>query len=494
MRLQLASPLIVLMALSSTDTASAQDLAKLNGLLPSDANAAAVIHVKKLLNSPKAVAEKWRSQAEEKFLSGAGTIPPNVDTVAIASLVRPGANEEVWSVMAFPAPVPGVIKQVARMEQAPTQTIKGHAAVRSHRDAYVVEVDGMIAVRRPAVRQETAKWIAGVGKKSELNSAFLRDALQTEAHIVLAADLEDTVDPARGAVFLRTVPAFKTDAPKRIAAGKLLKSLAGVSLRTTVTQETQVEVDIQFREALDDQAGDIVKPLFLAVLDELGAAIPEFEQANVRVAGNTATLATAFSDESFRRLLTLIAQPPHPHEQQANAAEPPKEPSRADRLKYSKKYLASANRTLDDLRRLSSRAKDYAKTAMWHDNAARKIDNLPAFAVDSELLEYGAKMSKYLRALAASLRGEGVKVNAQAKSVTYNVNYNPGWGAFNIWGGAGYQPPSYNVESNLQQVREKQAATIAAGADDRTAIWKLISNAGADIKRSMRKKYGPSFD
>ena len=37
------------------------------------------------------------------------------------------------------------------------------------------------------------------------------------------------------------------------------------------------------------------------------------------------------------------------------------------------------------------------------------------------------------RALAASLRGVVVDVNTQERSVTYNTNYDPGWGAVSIF-------------------------------------------------------------
>lgn len=458
-------------------------------LLPPESNTVMAVHVQQLLDSPKAKAENWRQKAEELFLSGAGAVPPHVESVLIGSLIRPAISQEVWAVTTFPSPQPAVVRLLAKLEGSATQSIEGHSAMRSVQDAYVVQVGEQIAIRRPAIRQETARWLRNTAASVEL-SALLQQELAVETQLLMAMDLRDMADPGRTAVFLRSVESLDKDVPKRLAVAKLIKSLRGVSLRCDVTNEIAFTVAIHFDDEVG-KLGDEVKAVFLAVIDHLGASLPEFEAATLSVQEKSVMLSAAFSDDSFRRVLTLLMNPMGTAVQPDQ--QPSVEPTRVDRLKNSEKYLQAVNRAVDDLKRLSGRAQSYAKSAMWHENAARKIDQLRVFAVDRELLEYGAEVSKYLRGLAASLRGEGVKVDTQERSVTYQLHYQPAWGGFNIWGGVGYRPAAVNVDSNLRQVRERQAALVAAGADDRKQIWGFIDAERTSILAKMRARYGRTF-
>jgi hypothetical protein len=160
----------------------------------------------------------------------------------------------------------------------------------------------------------------------------------------------------------------------------------------------------------------------------------------------------------------------------------------------SKKYLARIDRSLADLKSSLRRAKDYERTAKWHDTYAEKIDDLPIAGVDPELLEYGSSVSSKLRALAASLRGQAVEVNTQQRSVTWNVNVDPGAVAASWWGGAGYRAPTWQATSNLQEVRQSQAAAISNGSEQRLAIWQMIDDEAAQVRLRMSQKYGPAFD
>jgi hypothetical protein len=156
----------------------------------------------------------------------------------------------------------------------------------------------------------------------------------------------------------------------------------------------------------------------------------------------------------------------------------------------SKRYLTTIERTLADLKRSLNRAKEYERTAKWHETFADKIDHLPIAGVDPALLEYGSSISSKLRGLAASLRGQGVEVNAQQRSVTWNVNVDPGAVAASWWGAAGYRPPTWQATSNLEQVRQRQAEAISRGAEQRLAIWQIIDDETSEIRRTMQQKHG----
>ncbi len=64
--------------------------------------------------------------------------------------------------------------------------------------------------------------------------------------------------------------------------------------------------------------------------------------------------------------------------------------------------------------------------------------------------------------MAASLKGVAVEVDTVGKSLVWKSTFDPGYTEANIWGGLGYRAPSVQVDSNLQQVREKQADAVIA--------------------------------
>jgi len=147
---------------------------------------------------------------------------------------------------------------------------------------------------------------------------------------------------------------------------------------------------------------------------------------------------------------------------------------------------------LKDLTRANRSAKDYARTATWHDNFANKIDQLSTISVDPDLVAYGTAVSSQLRSIAASLRGVGIEVNTLNNAVVYNTKVNPGWEQVGWWT-YGYQPATWEVTSNLATVREQQASPVAAGAKDREAVWVMINNERAQIMEAMSRKYGETF-
>jgi hypothetical protein len=175
------------------------------------------------------------------------------------------------------------------------------------------------------------------------------------------------------------------------------------------------------------------------------------------------------------------------------ASEQPSETRTNKPAVASQKYFTALDRILKDLQKANRKATNYARTATWHENFAGRIAALPTESVDPELVEYGARTASNLRGLAASLRGVAVDVQAQQRSLVYDVQATPGGEYFSIWGAYGYRTPSVNVSSNLRDIRERQAQAVAAGGQDREQIWRMITDDRAQIARRMREKYGNAF-
>ncbi|MFG0335725.1 MAG: hypothetical protein ACF8TS_20385, partial [Maioricimonas sp. JB049] len=151
----------------------------------------------------------------------------------------------------------------------------------------------------------------------------------------------------------------------------------------------------------------------------------------------------------------------------------------------------------DDLQRAYRRARDYSHTHRWHENFSRRIEQLPISGVDSAVVDYGLETARRLRALAASLQGLKVQVNALNRAIVHHRYVQPSWAVRTIWGPYGaysYTPYNVSVQSNLHEIRAKQAELIAESAPQRQQIWQMITEDRLEIRRQMLDKYGVDFD
>jgi hypothetical protein len=489
-------------------------------LLPKDANTLVVLRIRELTNSPRGQKEGWAAQHETEFLAGAANTPPWVKLFVRASREHPGAGGPAWTTVLIPLPEGYSMEDLAKREGTEVQQIDEHAAVWSPRyNGYFVDLtppgDEPLRVLggiTPATRQDVARWLKELHRG--LGVLGMSDYLTTAANdpsaqIMLAVDLQDMLDPVLiryridGAAALQERPEAK---PGLVI---LYQTLRGVKLTVRVEESTQAELRMDFGRKVGEE-GQYAKPLLIELLNDMGAAIDELDDAAVEVDERTVTLRMPLSDESLRRVMSLATAPPAPPGPPPPATEqPPTPPSTGSTgadVTASRRYFNAVNRNIDDLGRAYARAKSYARTAQWHQNFARRIDHLPATGVDLDLIDYGQSMSAKLRALAASLRGVAVQVNALEKSIVYNVYYDPGYGGWGYspvwWGWRGWgwsgpewygQAPRTEVTSNLQEVRAKQAEVVAASAPERDQIWQMINEERAAMQRTMVGRYGEAF-
>ncbi len=489
---------LVSVAVVSHGRADPQSL-ELAQQLPQGANTIGILRLGDLLHAPRAEQEDWRGQLKERFLSGAVALPPEVQTLVVGSRLRPAIPEQLWTVVLLRLPTAVDMQAVAQQLQAPVQNIAGHDTVRSVRNAYVVQLaPEVLAAYHPPSRQETAMWL----KQREGNggaplSSYLQSATDIPGHLVMAIDLTDMLDLTLVRKHLEEDQRFASHRAVIDRLVPLLGGLRGVTLNASVDEKTTVRIRIDL-SAPPGNSALTIRMLFLSAIEDLGVSIEEFHDARVETEGNSVVLSCAVSDESLRRLLSLLTPVPTgaiASEPQVTQAGPQSEagtpPTRSvkvvDPAQATKAYFDRVNQMVNDLEQANRRARDLGRTAGWYDNFARKIDALDTTGVDAAAVEYANRTSQRLRAIAASLRGQAIEVNAQQQTFTYNVHYDPGWSALNIWGGAGYRAPSYYVETNIQQIREKQAAAIAEGADERQQLWQMIHRDRAETAQRLKQ-------
>ena len=480
-------------------TAADQSASDLLKLVPDTVNAVVVVRVKDLTNTPRGKHENWAKKHESEFLAGSLHIPPTVDTLVrgVSFHLEEAASPLVYSVASWQRM--SSIADLAKREGTDVEQIGPVPMARTSRGALVAEiVPGVTGLIRPGFRQEMARWIARSERKDNpAPAAYFTEAIRDESHqIVMAFDTRDMFGPKLVHARLARMQSMVGIAAHLDTLSKLFERLRGVRLQIRIEDKSAARLSLDFEADVPQGVHDFFRPILTEFFGDAGAYIEELEAAKVEVAGRSVTLVMDLSDSSLRRVLSLLISPA-PSAPEADQTPTPPNPDTSFRptpgatgpsAAANQTYFTAVYQSLSDLEMMNRKAKDYAKTATWHDNFARKIDQLSMRGVDQELLEYGADVASKLRSLAASLRGVPLQMNRLQNSITYDVKYDPGWVAGSWWGGAGYRPSTYNVQTNEGQIRAEQAAAVANGAEQREEIWKMLADQSAAIRRRMLEK------
>lgn len=488
-----------LLFVTSGVSAQSVDLKATLKYLPESVNSLAILKIQDLVNSPRGQQEEWAKKHQTQFLAGSVHIPPSVDFVMRAFEFHPEDTRYTRSfgVAAMQKPVP--MSRLAAHEKAHVEMIGGHAAVHTDRNTYFAELTpGVVGGVSPGYRQDLARWLREIDSGTVRTvSPYLQEvaANSADSQLVLALDFKDLVDPKSWRERIKTSTAL-VDNPNAITTlSQLADALRGVALKIAVTDKTTATVVLDFNTVVSKTTKPFLKPVLIDLLGEAGAALEDLAEGEVDIHDKVATIKFGLSDAGLRQVMSLILMPTLSdagNESIAGNQDSPQPTAQA-----SRNYYAATNQILDDLEALAKKGGNYNRSAVWHDNFAKKIDQLSIRNVDPDLLNYGMKVSSNLRALAVSLRGVPLEVNALNGSISYNVQYQQaGYYSANnsIWGSVSYQPAYVNVQSNQAEVRGQQAQAIAAGTKQREQIWQILGDDRQAIRVKMVEKYGREFE
>lgn len=485
----------------------AQDRAtELLRFVPDDANAIAIVRLQELVDSPVGRDEDWQTSRTANYLEGSVTLPPWVTTLVRASHVRPGVPGGEWSVGLLTLPRTFELEGLASREASSVQTISGHKAVWSQRrNGYFVELVPavlgklrVLGIVSPATRQDVVQWIDFASQtEAPVLRPYLAQAADPElGEVVIAMDLSNLFDPGMIEHRLRG-SAHLLDQPELVEPLLgLFTTLEGIRLAVRADEKLTAEIQIDFGKEVGD-LGPHVKPLFLEYVYDSGATLDELAESEVGVEETSVALTMEMSEDSLRRVLSLVTSP-GPHAMSPGAEAPGQEPvsSRVD-VAATRRYYQAVNRNLDDLQRAYRKARNYSHTHRWHENFAHRIEQLPTAGVDSDVVDYGLTTARHLRALAASLQGLKIQVNALDRSIYYHTSVQPFWAVRTVYGPYGaysYTPSTINVDTNLHEIRAKQSELIAESAPQRQDIWQMIIDDRARVRQELLNRYGFDFD
>jgi hypothetical protein len=489
--------LAVLVGLAVLGSSRAEDaFPALLKYVPQQANAALFVDVQALKSSRWAAREQRNETKDGNYVGGLNHFPPAVTKLVAASQFAPTSLENDWEVGVLALDKDVTAAQVAQVEAGSLDPVGDTQLVLLRRNAYALVIDPRtVGVRRPANRQETARWARSLrGRSRAAVSPYLSEAAALagkEAPVVMAMDLADVFDPAgvrKRLAACKTLAGSKADLDRLV---RLIGGLRGFTLLVRADDALSGELRLDFAE--DPAAlAKLAKPLVLEALDGMAAHVDDLEGWQSQVRGNAVVLNGPLSETEARMLLSPLLRPSTPVQTQppAQASAPEYDP----RLVASLRYFHAVAKMLDDLKNM--KASSFNNLAYWYSKQSKAIDDLPILDVDDELLEYGKVISETLRGLSTLAKGVSsqnkiIEMNVQEgvatlPSSSYFYRYGPG-------GGWGYNVPDQAIVNNYGQVYGLIAANTAAEGQLRSKTWENVDAATRDMRQKMTKKYKMEF-
>ena len=482
----------VLALLAAPLAARADDLTELLNRVPGDMNTVAVVNVREINKTPRAVKEKWRDNHETEYLAGAIAVPPWVPVVVVGADLHPGAATG-RSVALIPVDASVNSAAIARRENGVVQTVDDLTLVLSPRRGYFgFPAGGIVAVSGTMPRQDFARWVRGARKPDKpAISAYLQQAVAAHkgAHIVIATDLKDLFDPAAVRAALQASGAVSGEAEVN-SLTTVLSGARGIVFTAQVGDRTAATVRVEFGVPMQDFL-PAFKRLWPKALERAGFEVDELKAAEPRADDRAVVLTADLSDTSLRRILSLVAAPGDAVASPEGG--PVRTPKQSAQLSASLRYYKAVNGALDDLKAAGgAKGKDYVRSATFFDTYAARIEKLPLTEVDPALVQYGASVAAKLRAMAGSLRGVKVQLDAYEgyKSTTWAASP----GVYVGWRGVGVGGGGVSMSTNVQEMDTKSAELVAKLEPERAKIWGVLEGDRSAVRREMLDKYTIDFE
>ncbi len=237
--------------LAMAAAAFADDGAPLQWVPPS-CNAVAVIHMRKLVNSPMGKKQKWSDKVRRAYAEGLLSAPPWVKEAVRATTFGSMSAGRPLSYSIFAMDQQSILGDIARHERASSEKIGGSFACLSPRGIYFVQLaPGVLGAVQPPDRRAVSAWVRTGTASNESNlSPFLKTALDTtdDALIVIAVDLTDMLNPPQVRAWLAASPRLKVRKNLDEMAA-LVASIRGARLSVNVTDTANAQARPRFRQA-----------------------------------------------------------------------------------------------------------------------------------------------------------------------------------------------------------------------------------------------------
>lgn len=459
--------------------------------IPDQTNALMLVDVDGLLDSPFGKAEQWREKLADRPTTLLG-VSTDAARVVVATSINPRTLEERWKLgMVETTQAPPSPSVLAKREGGYVEEIETQKVIWTPRGFYLFTfAPRIIGYAVPADRQLMVNWITSIFTQprdfppSWADRAFFR--ADGGAPVVFAVDLKNVLSTRELVSWLQGLPGVKTNTIEPKILAPMLASAKSALFQVDVKQTIHGTIQVEFDKEVD-YAAPIAKEIILATLDGIGAALGDgLGGWTATTKGKTITLEGTLEASALRHLLGVASAPTLTPEYSssgdasAEVAEPaetspPREPTEADAVKASQHYYRSITDITDALRQL--RNKDWGYIRYWMDRSARQIDELPILFVDTELLDWGADVSK-------TLRGMSQGINYVNKDRSYRLASSAKGSYVGYWGTGAY------AGADDRTMKTQSNSMISVGIDD---SWKAFENSRAAMRRKLVEKYKVDF-
>jgi hypothetical protein len=489
----------LLLISSRTVQAQGDDVANLLARVPSSMNTLAIINVARINESERAKREKWRENNETEYLAGAINVPPWARVVIISADLNPGALAYAPTLALVPVSNTINVDDIAKRENGVVQSVAQRSIVLSPQRGYIgMPVTGILGVSNTMPRQVYTRWFTN----AQTNKSTLTPYLQTasakvaETDIVVAVDMLNMLDPTHVRIALIQAKASETDRGTD-SLMRVISNIRGLTMSVKVGDTHDTEIRMDFDVTMSNFLTSMRK-ILPDVMYSSGFVIEELKTAEINADGRSLVIKTKLSDQSLRRILSLISTPGDAVGSSDGVTGMLRAPQQSAALAASLRYYRGVNRVIDDLRTRGASAttsSNYNRSALWFETAAGSIDKLPILDVNPELLQYGSAAANKMRAMAGSLRGTKMQLDAFESYKTVITATGGGMPIMPTrWGWVGGMEGGVAMDSNVSQMSTKQAQLVAQLEPERAKVWSILDSDRSAIRKRMLELYMVDFD
>jgi len=472
--------------------------------VPSNANAIIAIDIDLLEKTEMAIEEKWREQ-RQRVRQDMGQESPPPQRILLAAEVHPMRLDSEWELTLIDTEHTLNAEELADKLNSNVDNIGGFAAVETRGEAYVVRLEEKLAgLLHPADRQKVARWLR-TGKTAD-QSTYLKDALKRitdRTPIVFAIELRDVATPSQVKVQIADHETFEKRQKDVDGVAELFSGIQGMSMDVQIAQNAAATLRMDF-----DQPAGILKEhqqLVIDLLADMGISVPEFDDWNASISGNSWLLQGKLSRQTIDRLFAMadarfeakIEGDPSTY---AGGGQP--QESEGDK---AAKLALNYYRDIEDI---VARVGDYKGAnanmyARWFRERAEELENMPTLGVDRELVDFALMVANGLRETAATLRGTSSRKVLRQTSVNLSRGGSYGefygttrWGGYGYYRGGGLYNPNAEAAGRATRGTQKRMIGIQERSKAASATFQTLDDIAeemAKLRIKMTEKYEMQF-
>jgi hypothetical protein len=506
-----------LLAIASTMAALAtvhgQTFVHLSRRLPANANAAIVVNATAMYDSPLGKKENWRAKFADSAESSPLMLPPGTERAVLAAELDIASLRPQWEAAVMALSVDPTVQQIAAKHHGLVDDIGSIPTVWLPPDICVVKfAPKLFGLLTEANRQEATRWLAAATDKTEAPlSAYLEQSVSyadtAGTQMILAVDLAGAL--RADAIRAQVAESKLLDPLDEAATAKLFSGLQGVKFGVIFNDKLNGKLQLDFADDASSLA-PVAKPLILAIVGGAGAMLPEFNDWKAEAKGTSLSIEGELTPSGLRRIFSLLsidASVVHDDDATLAANTPPVPPVKKTppptpeelTAKASLRYFKAVDKYVEDSKNLN-RADSIQQAALWLENFARRVDNLPKANVDPDLIKFGAYTSQTFRYVvdqAYGIQDKLATMEEPQQPVTYQEGYVPTFQTVN-WGGyymrqyAPYYNATYDNNAYTQKLQKSADEVYKMRQEAQTTLAELQKNTET-VRKNLTEKYKLTF-